>query len=405
LSRIKDCLEKRLSEFKDDGNGAYKIFELIDDITENIREQSNRSKQDPSDSKSESKEISELFLKCLSQLDQQNKNQFVEKSINSDIFFMLFFYFGEKYSLILSECLKSSSSSIQNTILQFLLDNYLLIDNRELVSEIVRFTSNDDKILRDKARSIMYELFPFACPEALNQTFEWDKWWETNGKHFPFTNQLQEVLWNKNAPEKVRLAVLSNLSDRSPSIINNLLKISMDHSDNINVRGECLSTLILDLCRPNHNQPLDDTNAKKILDVINNLLNPAFKENTLIMPMILNILSSVGPINHKLEDTLRNLLSNKNVDDSMKGKICIVLIKSKSSKKLNAEKCLKYYQDGAEKPPRVKDQILYALLVLTGRKDGFNKKTGNFVEDLDFWRKAVSEMPDDPPEEKIKTEK
>jgi hypothetical protein len=377
---IQDTLTKRIESDSIDTDNALDICDyLLDNIIS-----ANGSRQDAA-----TKQLTEVILRRMGKSGGGDVNKF----ITSPVFEILRTFNGKDCAIFLCQQLERDDSNVKSEILKLFNDNELryYITEKEL-PQIVALTGNQDAELSRISGEIIKSIVHLHTKKDI-PVGSWTAWWKDNKNSFTILENAQETLRKKDSDPISKKNALYQilLSGYSNSFIMNdnldiAILITDDDDVPLDIRKEIFQTLAF-------------MHFKKNNEKIAGMFNKAFK-NDKMKSVAVNLFSYAPSFLHN-DDEIRiyliNMISNKKEDIRDRGAATYNLRKFRSNKKDNALSILNFIKseyDGNEpkKPIRL---AFMGLAAIVGKDCG---------KDLKAWEKAVSEMPDDPPEEEPKGE-
>lgn len=293
-----------------------------------------------------------------------------------------------------------TNPKISKEVLEFIIDSDLIpVLTEKHIDCLIELSHSETPEISSKALNILSLMTHYPS----NQ--DWRRWREEN-KEFQIVKRAFEILNNKNILDKnlneeSKLIAIEQLSLRNVSIPTDQYKfIITDIRINPSVRKTMLGDY-MDLA----------SRQKNIQDELETILLDAIKDPDLRL-FAISWIGDKAPFFLDKSENIQILLNylNNDPDNLTKGFSAYSLRKSKKYKKKIAlsilNSCEQDFKNKNTENRGFRLKVL-GLNSLVGKeyqqntKDLFDRNESPI--DLTFWRKAVSEMPDDPPEDSEKT--
>ncbi len=279
---------------------------------------------------------------------------------------------------------------------------------------ILNLLQSPDKNLVKKNKKLLSQLTHIPYDDK----FDWNGWWQKNNSIFSieetayknFSNIIEKKKWEEWGKKEDWNDCYLSIAQLAPCASNYqvdvkyrkaLLYVFMDDSLPSKLRG-CVLSAFKEGMRWSK-EPLMPEDIKKTFLTL--IANPTYKDN-LSFPLVDRVLQD-GFAFYIDEPDIRKavvgILNRTDFNDNTKSLACTALGRSLKYKKQNATIILRFMETNWKKSKSKNNEGLNilvrpmaALMRLTQNKKA--ETIEDFVWDLTYWRKAVSSMPDDPPE-------
>ncbi|HRR06966.1 MAG TPA: hypothetical protein P5105_06750, partial [Victivallales bacterium] len=231
----------------------------------------------------------------------------------------------------------------------------------------------------------------------------WKEWWENNNKDLNITQTALKTLVDKKVDDAEKRFTIRQLgysfflSKADIEIIRALESIIEDSMSTLDIRCRSFQTLIFIYVNYVDNIGTENFNEevyKFLFDSIVRCVTDFLIKNAQVHDLLTILPGEIVNVRN-VKTKIMAILNNTSMNRRSRGAAAYALGFSKTDKKNVGESILNFLKEDlpGREPDTTNNRTVLGLMSLTRNK--------SFSFNLEEWRKAVSEIPDDPPEENL----